>query len=239
MPVRVPNEALADGAPQLHDEAPGNKIYSWGRGDADAAEKAIADAPHSVTLELINNRISCAALETRACLAVPDPAGGTTTLYDATQAPHLIRKSITDALGIPPGEVRVVAPDVGGGFGTKGKHYPEETILVWACRRLGRPVRWELIGSPHGHDAFLLETDQLGAILRGVRTVSDFESEYQMALTNRHLEPSVESVFVMPSAQYSYVSSSLIREVVRNGGDVSSFLPESVEQRLRDRLTTS
>lgn len=77
---------------------------------------------------------------------------------------------------------------------------------------------------------------QIGAILRGVRTISDFEAEYQMALTNRHLEPSVESVFVMPSAQYSYVSSSLIREVVRNGGDVSSFLPPTVEQRLRDRL---
>lgn len=77
---------------------------------------------------------------------------------------------------------------------------------------------------------------KIGAILRGVRTVSDFESEYQMALTNRHLEPSIESVFVMPSAQYSYVSSSLMREVVRNGGDVSSFLHPMVEQRLRDRL---
>jgi pantetheine-phosphate adenylyltransferase len=78
--------------------------------------------------------------------------------------------------------------------------------------------------------------EKIGAILRGVRTISDFESEYQMALTNRHLEPSVESVFVMPSAQYSYVSSSLMREVVRNGGDVSSFLHPTVEQRLRDRL---
>ena len=76
-------------------------------------------------------------------------------------------------------------------------------------------------------------------MVRGLRAFSDFEYEFQMALTNRHLEPTVESVFVMPSAQYSYVSSSLIREVVRNGGDVSSFLPESVEQRLRDRLTTS
>lgn len=76
----------------------------------------------------------------------------------------------------------------------------------------------------------------IGAILRGLRTVSDFEAEYQMALTNRHLAPQVESVFVMPSARYSYVSSSLIREIVRNGGDVSSFLPAPVEQRLRDRL---
>ncbi len=76
----------------------------------------------------------------------------------------------------------------------------------------------------------------IGAILRGVRTVSDFEFEYQMALTNRHLAPGIETVFVMPSVQYSYVSSSLIREIVRNGGDVAHFLPQQVEQRLRERL---
>lgn len=76
----------------------------------------------------------------------------------------------------------------------------------------------------------------IGAILRGVRTVSDFEFEYQMALTNRHLAPGIETVFVMPSVQFSYVSSSLIREIVRNGGDVSSFLPPPVERRLRERL---
>ena len=79
----------------------------------------------------------------------------------------------------------------------------------------------------------------IGAILRGVRTVSDFEYEYQMALTNRHLAPGIETVFVMPSVQYSYVSSSLIREVVRNGGDVGSFLPPPVESRLRERLRPS
>ena len=76
----------------------------------------------------------------------------------------------------------------------------------------------------------------IGAILRGVRTVSDFEFEYQMALTNRHLDADIESVFVMPSVEFSYVSSSLIREIVRNGGDVSGFLPPSVERRLRARL---
>lgn len=79
-------------------------------------------------------------------------------------------------------------------------------------------------------------TQGIGAILRGVRTVSDFEYEYQMALTNRHLAGAIETVFVMPSVQYSYVSSSLIREIVRNGGDVSSFLPPPVERALRERL---
>lgn len=76
----------------------------------------------------------------------------------------------------------------------------------------------------------------IGAILRGIRTVSDFEFEYQMALTNRHLQSRIETVFVMPSVQFSYVSSSLIKEIVRNGGDVSTFLPAVVEQRLRARL---
>jgi pantetheine-phosphate adenylyltransferase len=76
----------------------------------------------------------------------------------------------------------------------------------------------------------------IGAILRGVRTVSDFEYEYQMALTNRQLHADVETVFVMPSVQYSYVSSSLIREIVKNGGDVAHFLPPSVEKALRARL---
>jgi pantetheine-phosphate adenylyltransferase len=79
----------------------------------------------------------------------------------------------------------------------------------------------------------------IGAILRGVRTVSDFEYEYQLALTNRHLAPGIETVFVMPSVQFSYVSSSLIREIVRNGGDAGSFVPPVVERRLRERLRPS
>ncbi len=78
----------------------------------------------------------------------------------------------------------------------------------------------------HGYDV----------ILRGLRTMSDFEYEYQMAMTNRHLAPQVETVFVMPSLQYSFVSSSLIKEVVRNGGDVSTFLPPAIEAALRARL---
>lgn len=134
--------ALEPAAPQLHDDAPGNEVYTWGRGDASAADAAIAGAAHVIELEIVNNRIACGAIETRTCLAVPDTGTGTTTLYDATQAPHLIRKSVTDALGMDQAELRVIAPDVGGGFGTKGKHYPEETIVTWAARRLGRPVRW-------------------------------------------------------------------------------------------------
>jgi len=81
------------------------------------------------------------------------------------------------------------------------------------------------------------EQKQIRVILRGLRTVSDFEYEYQMALTNRHLKPQIETAFVMPSASYSFVSSTLIKDIVRNGGTVSDFLPLEVEERLRARLT--
>jgi len=79
------------------------------------------------------------------------------------------------------------------------------------------------------------EREGYGVILRGVRTVADFEFEYQMALTNRHLKPGIETVFVMPSNAYSYTSSSLIKDVVRHGGDVSSFVTPAVEAALRQR----
>ncbi len=88
----------------------------------------------------------------------------------------------------------------------------------------------------HGLVVDFCREQGIGAILRGVRTVSDFEYEYQMALTNRHLRPEVESVFVMPSNEYSYVSSSLIKDIVKAGGNVTHFLHPSVEQKLRERL---
>lgn len=147
-------EAVADGAPTVHQDVPGNRLYAWGRGDPAAASAAIDGAPHQIEIDLVNNRLACAALEARACIADYDPLSGLSTLYDATQAPHMIRRSVCEALNLPPQKLRVVAPDVGGGFGTKGKHYPEETCLVWTARRLKRPVRWISSRS----EAFLTDT---------------------------------------------------------------------------------
>jgi aerobic carbon-monoxide dehydrogenase large subunit len=120
---------------------PENKTcFRWTRGDAAAVESAFAHAPHRVELELVNNRLCGAAIETRGMVAVPGAQG--LTLYCATQTPHHLRSSICDELGLREVELRVVSPDMGGGFGYKGKHYPEETIVSWAARRLRRPVRW-------------------------------------------------------------------------------------------------
>jgi carbon-monoxide dehydrogenase large subunit len=110
--------------------------FKWARGDATAVESGLKAAPHRVSIELVNNRLCGAAIETRGCISTGD------TLYCGTQAPHHIRRYVCQELGIDEGRLRVVSEDMGGGFGYKGKHYPEETIVVWAARRLRRPVKW-------------------------------------------------------------------------------------------------
>jgi carbon-monoxide dehydrogenase large subunit len=110
--------------------------FHWTRGDAQLVDAAFASAAHRVDIELVNNRLCGAAIETRGAVATRD------TLYCGTQTPHHIRQHVCTELGLRENELRVVSHDMGGGFGYKGKHYPEETILVWAARRLGRPVKW-------------------------------------------------------------------------------------------------
>jgi carbon-monoxide dehydrogenase large subunit len=110
--------------------------FRWERGDAAAVQAQFSKATHVVRIRLANNRLCGAAIEPRGMAATPD------TLYCATQAPHHIRHYVCAELGLPESGLRVVSPDMGGGFGYKGKHYPEETLLVWAARRLGRAVRW-------------------------------------------------------------------------------------------------
>lgn len=140
------SEAAKPHAPQLHAEAPGNLAVRFQRGDEAAANAAFAKARHVVTVELVNHRIACAAIEPRAVIAVAAPQRGLEgheiTLYSATQVPHHIRKFVAEQLELPENSVRVIAPDVGGGFGTKGKHYPEEIVLAWAARKLQRPLKW-------------------------------------------------------------------------------------------------
>jgi aerobic carbon-monoxide dehydrogenase large subunit len=133
--------AMQMNAPQLHTAAPGNICFRFARGDAAAVQKALGNAAHVVRLDLINNRLIGAAIEPRAVLA-DGGINGTLTLYCATQVPHHIRRVVAEQLRLPQTSIRLVAPDVGGGFGYKGKHYPEETIVAWVARRLGRPVKW-------------------------------------------------------------------------------------------------
>jgi carbon-monoxide dehydrogenase large subunit len=122
--------------------------FRWTRGDQAAVEAAFAKAAHRTSIELVNNRLCGAAIEARGMIATED------TLYCATQAPHHIRHYVCAELGLAENELRLMSPDMGGGFGYKGKHYPEETVMVWAARRLRRPVKW-IAGR---HESFLSDT---------------------------------------------------------------------------------
>jgi aerobic carbon-monoxide dehydrogenase large subunit len=141
--VTSPMAALRKGAPQLHPEAPGNLCNDWELGDKAAAEAGIAKAAHITRLSIVNQRLVANAIEPRSALAEYDPSNGSYTLYTTSQNPHFIRFLMcTFVLHLPEHKVRVVAPDVGGGFGSKIFLYAEEAVVTWAAKKVGRPVKW-------------------------------------------------------------------------------------------------
>jgi carbon-monoxide dehydrogenase large subunit len=137
------DQATADGAPLVWDIAPGNQCYDFEIGDRAAVDAAFEKATHRVGIDLLNNRVVPNALEPRSCIGEYDAAADAYTLYTTTQNPHLIRLLMgAFVLKIPEHRLRVVAPDVGGGFGSKIYHYAEEAVCTWAAKKVGRPVKW-------------------------------------------------------------------------------------------------
>lgn len=135
--------AMEEGTPLVHDNVPDNLSYTWALGDKDTCDKAFAEADHVVELELINQRLIPTAMEPRAAVAQWNPATGEMTLWTTSQNPHPIRLLLSAfTLGIPEHKLRVISPDVGGGFGSKIFHYPEEIITPWVARKINRPVKW-------------------------------------------------------------------------------------------------
>ena len=154
-----PIDALKPGAPQIHDEAPGNKCYTWALGDKAAVDAAFSKAAHVTRLDLVNNRLIPNAIEPRAAVASYSRADDAYTLYTTSQNPHVERLLMTAfVLGLPEHKVRVIAPDVGGGFGSKIYLYAEETAMVWAAKRVNRPIKWacerseSFLSDAHGRD---------------------------------------------------------------------------------------
>jgi len=152
-------DALKPGAPQIHEQAPGNKCYTWALGDKAAVEAAFAGAAHISKLDIINNRLVPNAIEPRCALASYDRAADSYTLYVSNQNPHVERLLMTAfVLGLPETKVRVIAPDVGGGFGSKIYLYGEETAMVWASKKVNRPIKWAadrseaFVSDAHGRD---------------------------------------------------------------------------------------
>ena len=151
--------AIKAGAPQLHPEAPGNQVYDWVIGDEGATDAAFAKAANVVKLDVTNNRLAPNAMEPRAAIADYDAAEEHFTLYTTSQNPHVARLVLSAFYNIAPEhKLRVIAPDVGGGFGSKIFIYPEEMVALWASKKVERPVKWTgdrteaFLTDAHGRD---------------------------------------------------------------------------------------
>ena len=154
-----PGKARDADAPQLHEEAPGNLCVDWQIGNKDETDQAFEGAHHVTRIDLINNRKIPNAVEPRCSIGEYDPGTDSYTLYTTSQNPHVTRLLLAAfVLGIPEHKLRVVSPDVGGGFGSKIPHYPEEAVVTWASKKLGCPVKWtaerseSFLSDTHGRD---------------------------------------------------------------------------------------
>ncbi|AUX78027.1 xanthine dehydrogenase family protein molybdopterin-binding subunit [Sinorhizobium fredii] len=157
--VTDPLQALAYGEPQLHPEAPNNLIFDWELGDAAAVDRALAAAAHVTELKIYNNRLAPNPMEPRATLGIYDAGDDHYTCYTTSQNPHLARLVMSAFYNVAPeNKLRVIAPDVGGGFGSKIYIYPEEIVCLWASKRTGVPVKWTcdrteaFLTDAHGRD---------------------------------------------------------------------------------------
>lgn len=149
------DQALAEGAPKLFDHWDDNRSVDFGSDKPEVA-RAFAEADHTFTETYTSQRQTGLPLETRGVVA--DTAGGQITVWTSTQSPHIVRSALAEMLGVPEPQVRVVNPTIGGGFGTKTHVYPEDVVVAWIARRLGRPVRWiedraeNLVTAVHARD---------------------------------------------------------------------------------------
>ena len=155
----VADPAKAKAAPQIHEIAPKNTIYEWHLGDPQKVAAAFAGAKHVTKIDIVNNRLVPNAMEPRVAIGEYDTGNDSFTLWNTSQNPHVARLVIAAFVGMAPEhKLRVIAPDVGGGFGSKIFIYPEEVACLWASKRTGRPVKWTsdrseaFLADAHGRD---------------------------------------------------------------------------------------
>src|SRR5512135_2626754 len=191
-----PAKAQAQGEPQIHADIPKNTIYQWHLGDQKATDAAFAAAKHVTKLDIINNRLAPNAIEPRVALAEYDAGNDHLTLWNTSQNPHVARLVISAFVGITPEhKLRVIAPDVGGGFGSKIFIYPEEVVCLWAARKVRRPVKWtadrseSFLTDAHGRDHVThaeLALDANGKILalraKTIANLGDYMSTFSSSV---------------------------------------------------------
>lgn len=211
--VVSPREALSPDAAELHEAAPGNRALEWEVGDAEAAEAAFAVAAHRISTTVRSQRIVAAPMEPRACNALFDAASGRWTIHIGTQGSHGMRDLLAKALGAPAERLRVITPDVGGGFGMKLMIHPEYALLAAAARDLGRPVKWtagryeSFLSDAQGRD---LSTEAEGAFdadgrilalrCRSLGNLGAFYSQFGAAIHTIFSAPLLGGLYRVPAA---------------------------------------
>lgn len=162
--------AVLPNAPRVYDEVPDNRSFTLPKGDTKTIDAVFASAHHVTRLEIFNTRVHAMTMEPRGCIGDFDEGSGQYTLFTSTQNVHGLRQALSmRILHVPQSRIRVVARDVGGGFGMKTQIFPEDAVVVWASRKLGRPVKWTstrseaLMGDNHGRDQTVSAELALGA----------------------------------------------------------------------------
>jgi carbon-monoxide dehydrogenase large subunit len=227
--VSDPARAADPGAPRLHDAVPHNLNFTWEAGDAAATDAAFAGADRIVSIDLINNRVAPTSLETRGAIGAWDDEAGY-TLYLSSQGSHWIKDTLCRYVltDVSEEKVRVVTPDVGGGFGAKLFLTPEYVIVLWAARRLGRTVRWiaerkeGFLSDTHGRDnvtraemAVAADGRFLGLRVRTIANMGAYLSEYAPTIpTGDRMH---EGAYVVPAVHVE------VKGVFTNTGPVESY----------------
>ena len=205
--------AFETGRPAVHDAAANNTCYDWEFGDKAAVEQAFAGAAKIVPLEFVNQRLVANAIEPRAAIGEYDAHDDRYTLYTTSQNPHVIRLLMcTAVLGLPETKVRVVSPDVGGGFGSKIYHYAEEALVTWAARKAGRPVKWTsdraeaFLSDAQGRDhvtraelALGAGAEFLGLKISTVANLGAYLSTFSTAIPTYFYAPLLAGVYKTPA----------------------------------------
>src|SRR5919106_3458702 len=211
--VSATDKAAARGAPQIHEVAPSNVAFTWQINDSGAVDAAFQGAATVVKKRIVNQRLVANAMEPRACLARYDAATGDLTLWVTSQNPHVHRLLMAAfVLGIPEHKVRVIAPDVGGGFGSKIFLYNEETICSWATRKVKRPVKWTSTRreafqtDAHGRDhvteaemGFSREGKILGLRVKTIANLGAYLSTFAPAVPTYLYATLLNGVYEMPA----------------------------------------
>lgn len=224
-------EALKDGAPQIHPEAANNLIYDWEIGDAAATDAAFATAANIVKMDINNNRLVPNAMEPRAALAIYDDADDHLTLYTTSQNPHVARLVLSAFYQVmPEHKLRVVAPDVGGGFGSKIFIYPEEIVCLWASRRVGVPIKWTadrteaFLTDAHGRDhistaemAFDLNNKLTGLRVDTIANIGGYMSLFSSSVPTYLYATLLSGQYVIPAIHAN------VRAVYTNTAPVDAY----------------